>query len=50
MSRAAKFTLAATGLGTAGIVWFVHWSQEADRAVSLHAPGQEIQTLNLGDL
>ncbi|KAJ6018157.1 hypothetical protein N7451_001536 [Penicillium sp. IBT 35674x] len=32
MSRAAKFTLAATGLGTAGIVWFVHWSQEADRA------------------
>ncbi|KAJ5929762.1 hypothetical protein N7454_006712 [Penicillium verhagenii] len=32
MSRAAKFTLAATGLGTAGIVWFVHWAQEADRA------------------
>ncbi|KAJ5935740.1 hypothetical protein N7466_005287 [Penicillium verhagenii] len=32
MSRAAKFTLAATGLGTVGIVWFVHWAQEADRA------------------
>ncbi|KAJ5632152.1 hypothetical protein N7490_008491 [Penicillium lividum] len=32
MSRASKFTLAATGLGTAGIVWFVHWAQEADRA------------------
>jgi protein PET117 len=33
MSRASKFTLAATGLGTMGIVWFVHWAQEADRAV-----------------
>ncbi|KAJ5621962.1 hypothetical protein N7528_005194 [Penicillium herquei] len=32
MSRASKLTLAATGLGTAGIVWFVHWAQEADRA------------------
>ncbi|KAJ5558060.1 hypothetical protein N7535_009550 [Penicillium sp. DV-2018c] len=32
MSRASKFTLAATGLGTMGIVWFVHWAQEADRA------------------
>ncbi|KAJ5108683.1 hypothetical protein N7456_005358 [Penicillium angulare] len=32
MSRAAKLTLAATGLGTAGIVYFVHWAQEADRA------------------
>lgn len=34
MSRASKLTLAATGLGTAGIVYFVHWAQEADRAVS----------------
>ncbi|KAJ5730966.1 uncharacterized protein N7483_005474 [Penicillium malachiteum] len=32
MSSASKLTLAATGLGTAGIVWFVHWAQEADRA------------------
>ncbi|KAJ5180836.1 hypothetical protein N7492_004046 [Penicillium capsulatum] len=32
MSRASKLTLAATGLGTAGIVYFVHWAQEADRA------------------
>ena len=36
MSRASKLTLAATGLGTAGIVYFVHWAQEADRAVGLH--------------
>ena len=33
MSRASKATLAATGLGTMGIIWFVHWAQEADRAV-----------------
>lgn len=33
MSRAAKATFAATGLGTASIIWFVHWAQEADRAV-----------------
>lgn len=33
MSRASKLTLAATGLGTAGIVYFVHWAQENDRAV-----------------
>ncbi|KAJ5580187.1 uncharacterized protein N7459_006172 [Penicillium hispanicum] len=32
MSRASKFTFAATALGTAGIVYFVHWAQEADRA------------------
>ncbi|KAJ5121118.1 uncharacterized protein N7515_009079 [Penicillium bovifimosum] len=32
MSRASKFTLAATGLATMGIVSFVHWAQEADRA------------------
>ncbi|KAJ5175622.1 uncharacterized protein N7482_001499 [Penicillium canariense] len=32
MSRASKLTLAATGLGTAGIVCFVHWAQEQDRA------------------
>lgn len=33
MSRASKLTLAATGLGTAGIVYFVHWSQEQEKAV-----------------
>ena len=38
MSRASKLTLAATGLGTAGIVYFVHWAQEADRAVWTRAP------------
>ncbi|KAJ5201523.1 uncharacterized protein N7498_006186 [Penicillium cinerascens] len=32
MSRASKLTLAATGLGTAGIIYFVHWAQENDRA------------------
>ncbi|EPS30954.1 hypothetical protein PDE_05908 [Penicillium oxalicum 114-2] len=31
MSRASKLTLAATGLGTAGIIYFVHWTQENDR-------------------
>ncbi|KAK2756073.1 hypothetical protein FQN54_005480 [Arachnomyces sp. PD_36] len=36
MSRASKLTLAATSIGTAGIVYFVHWSQEADKA-SMHA-------------
>ncbi|KAL4897452.1 hypothetical protein BDV59DRAFT_167754 [Aspergillus ambiguus] len=35
MSRASKLTLAATGLGTAGIVYFVHWSQEQEKA-SMH--------------
>ena len=33
MSRASKLTFAATGLGTMGIIGFVHWAQEADRAV-----------------
>ncbi|KAI9925709.1 hypothetical protein ASPWEDRAFT_112582 [Aspergillus wentii DTO 134E9] len=32
MSRASKLTFAATGLGTAGIVYFVHWSQEQEKA------------------
>ncbi|EYE94947.1 protein PET117 [Aspergillus ruber CBS 135680] len=32
MSKASKTTLAMTGLGTAGIVWFVHWAQEQERA------------------
>lgn len=27
-------TLALTSAATAGIVYFVHWTQEADRAVS----------------
>lgn len=33
MSRASKTTLTLTGLGTAGIVCFVHWAQEQERAV-----------------
>lgn len=33
MSRASKLTLACTGLGTAGIVYFVHWSQVQEKAV-----------------
>lgn len=33
MSRASKFTLVGTSLMTAGIVYFVHWTQEADKAV-----------------
>ncbi|GFF36844.1 cytochrome c oxidase assembly protein (Pet117), putative [Aspergillus lentulus] len=32
MSRASKVTLALTSLGTAGIVYFVHWSQEQEKA------------------
>lgn len=32
MSTASKFTLAATAIGTAGIVYFVHWAQEKERA------------------
>ncbi|KAE8351869.1 hypothetical protein BDV28DRAFT_10945 [Aspergillus coremiiformis] len=35
MSRASKLTLTVTGLGTAGIIYFVHWAQEQDRA-SMH--------------
>ncbi|KAL4994129.1 hypothetical protein BDV10DRAFT_11431 [Aspergillus recurvatus] len=35
MSRASKLTFAGTGLVTAGIVWFVHWSQEQEKA-SMH--------------
>lgn len=33
MSRASKITLACTGLGTAGIIYFVHWSQVQEKAV-----------------
>lgn len=33
MSRASKLTLAGTGLATAGIVYFVHWAQEQEKAV-----------------
>ncbi|EEA18764.1 hypothetical protein TMatcc_010695 [Talaromyces marneffei ATCC 18224] len=36
MSRASKVTLAVTSLATAGMIYFVHWSQEADRA-AMHA-------------
>ncbi|KAJ0420410.1 hypothetical protein BJY00DRAFT_284262 [Aspergillus carlsbadensis] len=35
MSRASKLTLAATGLATAGIVYFVHWAQEQEK-MSMH--------------
>ncbi|KAL4784529.1 hypothetical protein BJX76DRAFT_327297 [Aspergillus varians] len=35
MSRASKLTFAGTGLVTAGIVYFVHWSQEQEKA-SMH--------------
>ncbi|KAL3432490.1 hypothetical protein BDV09DRAFT_197682 [Aspergillus tetrazonus] len=35
MSRASKLTFAGTSLVTAGIVWFVHWSQEQEKA-SMH--------------
>jgi hypothetical protein len=34
MSRASKVTLALTSLGTAGMVYFVHWSQQQEKAVS----------------
>ncbi|KAF7594399.1 hypothetical protein BBP40_009380 [Aspergillus hancockii] len=33
MSRASKLTLAATGLGTAGVIYFVHWAQEQEKAL-----------------
>ncbi|KAH8692386.1 putative cytochrome c oxidase assembly protein [Talaromyces proteolyticus] len=36
MSRASKTTLAATSIFTAGMIYFVHWSQEADKA-AMHA-------------
>lgn len=36
MSRASKVTLAATTLATAGMIYFVHWAQEADKAVRTH--------------
>ncbi|CAK40994.1 protein pet117, mitochondrial [Aspergillus awamori] len=35
MSRASKLTLAATGLGTAGIIYFVHWAQEQEK-IGMH--------------
>ena len=36
MSTKAKATLAGTVLGTIGIVYFVHYQQVADKAVSPH--------------
>jgi len=36
MSTKAKATLAGTILGTIGIVYFVHYQQVADKAVSQH--------------
>jgi len=36
MSTKAKATLASTVLGTIGIVYFVHYQQVADKAVSQH--------------
>ncbi|KAB8072395.1 cytochrome c oxidase assembly protein [Aspergillus leporis] len=35
MSRASKLTLAATGLGTSCVIYFVHWAQEQEKA-SMH--------------
>ncbi|KAL5334845.1 hypothetical protein BJX70DRAFT_402144 [Aspergillus crustosus] len=35
MSRASKLTFLGTGVATAGIVYFVHWSQEQEKA-SMH--------------
>ncbi|KAE8146736.1 cytochrome c oxidase assembly protein [Aspergillus avenaceus] len=32
MSRASKLTLAATSLGTVGVIYFVHWAQEQEKA------------------
>ncbi|OJJ48110.1 hypothetical protein ASPZODRAFT_1517111 [Penicilliopsis zonata CBS 506.65] len=32
MSQASKLTLMATSLTTMGIVYFVHWSQEQEKA------------------
>ena len=34
MSTASKLTLLGTTVGTVGIVWFVHWAQTAEKAVS----------------
>ncbi|KAN0082000.1 hypothetical protein V8E54_003298 [Elaphomyces granulatus] len=36
MSRASKVTLSATALVTTGIIYLVHWAQEAER-VAMHA-------------
>ncbi|KAI5288805.1 hypothetical protein KEM52_001024 [Ascosphaera acerosa] len=36
MSRASKLTLALTSLGTAGVVYLVHWAQQRDLE-ALHA-------------
>lgn len=35
MSRAAKFTLAGTSLGAIGIVYLVHYQQQAEKTVRL---------------
>jgi hypothetical protein len=37
MSRASQITLATTCLAAIGIVGFVHWSQKADKAVSVQS-------------
>ena len=42
MSAKAKATLATTILGTIGIVYFVHYQQVADKAVSLTRIGNEM--------
>ena len=34
MSRASKVTLSTTALVTTGVIYLVHWAQEAERAVS----------------
>jgi hypothetical protein len=51
MSRASKLTLAVTGMGTAGIVYFVHWAQEQDRAVCIRICRlQQLETDQFGGI
>lgn len=47
MSRASKTTLGLTTLATAGIVYFVHWAQEADRAVCGNPNHKQLQRLSV---
>lgn len=45
MSRASKLTLAGTSLMTAGIVVFVHYAQQAEKAVSIIPGGDDYRVL-----
>ena len=47
MSTKAKATLAGTVLGTIGIVYFVHYQQVADKAVSQYLAIYSLETLVL---